>query len=725
MQSFAKSSGMYFIGAGILTAALTLASSDAAAQPARPDAIEAAADRQQQARLADADTLLALTAEGAVLYSQDKIKRNGYQYCSQAVSLANAGEFRQSVRAASKALYLADATNDPELRASANRDLAIVYNYAGQPGKAIEFAREALRYEGRDARLIVGPANKVIGDVQARRGDYEGAIAAYEAALAGSSERYAPVVQASLASALIEAGGAANLARAEQLLGALKTPADAASAVQLERTRARLLLARNQLPEARAAYLQVANRTAGIDGAYNRLWGWDGVARADLARGDKRAAAEAITQALASVDEVRARFHSEEFKMGLFSNLQDVFDRGVSLRAELGDMEQAFALSEKSRSRALLDSVRGRATIADDSNNIDIGAAAVDLPTLQRALNADERLVQFHALPDRLIAWVVGRDAITSKTIEIKRDELGELVDTFRTSIVRGQRTAIGNADKRTVIGNADKLGAALAAPLGLADGLRLIIVPHGPLHYLPFQALRVNGRYLIETHPIAISPSASIAAQLVRRFAHVPAALTAFGDPRIADKYDLPGAQAEVKAIAKNFPRSQLFMGAEATKTQFRQIAAQSPILHVAAHAQADDVDPLYSRILLANEDGKQSFLEAHEIMDLPLRGTSLITLSACESALGRVAGGDEVLGFPRSFLSAGVSALIASLWPVSDDATERLMSTLYRELAQSRDVQRAMQAGQLAVLRDPKTSHPFFWAPFNLIGDWRLTVQ
>ena len=81
-------------------------------------------------------------------------------------------------------------------------------------------------------------------------------------------------------------------------------------------------------------------------------------------------------------------------------------------------------------------------------------------------------------------------------------------------------------------------------------------------------------------------------------------------------------------------------------------------------------------------------------------------------------------MLGFTRSFLSAGTSSLIASLWPVSDDATEVLMTTLYTELSKGSDVQLAMQAGQLAVLKNPRMSHPFFWAPFNLIGNWRLTV-
>ncbi len=143
-----------------------------------------------------------------------------------------------------------------------------------------------------------------------------------------------------------------------------------------------------------------------------------------------------------------------------------------------------------------------------------------------------------------------------------------------------------------------------------------------------------------------------------------------------------------------------------------------------MAAHAEADRVDPLYSRILLANEDGKQNFLEAHEVLDLDLDDVALVTLSACESGLGRVATGDEVLGFSRAFLAAGTSSLILSLWPVADDATEILMTTLYGELAKGADVQLAMQSAQLALLARSEFEHPFFWAPFNVIGNWRLST-
>ncbi|RMX04236.1 CHAT domain-containing protein [Corticibacter populi] len=665
--------------------------------------------QQSRGRLDDADTLLGLTTEGAILYGQDAVKLTGYQYCSQAVALAEQGEFRQSLRAASKALHLAQANDDPELLGRALRDLAIVFSYAGQLDKAAQFANEALAVPVQDAGQVAGPARKVLGDVQMRQGEAAAAVRSYEAALPLSSPRYRPLVEASLANALIATG---DTARAAALLAQIAPPQDDALALQLHRTRASLLLAQGHPQQARAAYAELAAMRGGTDTGYYRIWALEGMARSDLMLGNRTAAAQALQQALLQLDGVRARFRSDEFKMGLFSDLQGLFEQTVALETELGNPAGAFEASERSRSRALLDAVRGRASAAAQSLEQPLALA-----TLQQTLRADERIVQFHTLPDALLVWVVSPDAIAAHRIAVGRDALVSVVEAFRDAIIQGRRGAVGAADQ---------LGTLLIEPLGLAPGLRLVMVPHGALHYLPFQALRVRDQYLIERNPVSVVPSASIAARLAAAGAGAPADLVAFGNPRIADEYDLPGAEREVGTLAGLFPRHQLFVGAAATKEAFAQAAGRAAVLHVAAHAQADLVDPLYSRVLLAGVPGQPpaptQFLEAHEILDMDLRGTALVTLSACESGLGKVAQGDEVLGFTRSFLSAGSGSLIASLWPVSDDATAVLMGTLYQALAQGQDVQQAMRAGQLAVLAEPRMSHPFFWAPFNLIGNWRL---
>ena len=682
-----------------------------AAQPVRAQGAGAANEATaplSKARLADADTLLGFAAEGAALYAAEPVKLSGYQYCSQAVALAERGEFRQSLRAASKALHLAQDTNNDDLRALALRDLAIVMNYSGELDKAESFAREALTHTAKEPQLVAGPAYKIIGDVQARRHAHAAAIASYETAAAASSERFRPLVMGSLANVLLDAG---QTQRARSVLDGVVLPDNnPALAAQLQRSRARLLLAEGRLPESLAAYQVLAARDTGFDAAYQRLWALEGVANVQLALGQRRAAADALTQALDSLDTVRAQFRSEEVKLGLFSDLQGLFERAIGLYLDLGDAPRALDASEKSRARAFLDAVRGRAPVAAAA------LATVNASAVQAVLAPDERVLQFHALSDRLAVWVVSRDAVRAVSLPITRDVLTQQVEALRSAITERQPR---------VMAVADALGAQLIAPLGLAGGERLIVVPHGALHYLPFQALRVNGAYLIERHRIALVPSMSIGAQLVARRASVPARVVAFGNPKIGPEYELPGAEREVNELLGVFKGATSYTGAAATKTQFKAVAAQARVLHVAAHAEADLIDPLHSHILLANEDGRHSFLEAREVLALDLSGVAIVTLSACESALGRIAGGDEVLGFPRSFLSAGADAMIASLWEVEDGATALLMNAAYARLSEGADLQSAMQAGQLAVLRQPRRAHPYFWAPFNLIGNWRLTLE
>jgi CHAT domain-containing protein len=243
-------------------------------------------------------------------------------------------------------------------------------------------------------------------------------------------------------------------------------------------------------------------------------------------------------------------------------------------------------------------------------------------------------------------------------------------------------------------------------------------------LHYLPFQALYDGNSYLIEHHSIALAPSASVVYQATATVRKPASEFVGFGNPDLGKaEMALPGAQREVEQISGLFSNAQVYFQRNATKARFRETAGNSGVLHVAAHAEVDEVDPLYSRVLLAPDGGDSGRLEAREIFELDMSKVRLVTLSACESGLGKVDRGDEIIGFTRSFLSAGVSGLIVSLWPVSDDSTELLMSTLYQQLRAGQSAQDAMRAGQVALLRDRRFAHPFFWAPFNLIGNWRLT--
>ena len=680
---------------------LTVPSPQVQAQEHVPDtrALNSALARQR-----DAETLTTLSAEGQLLYSRERIKLDPYSYCSQAVTFAERGEFRESIRAASKALYLGQQAGNDDLLAVSKRDMAIAYNYAGDLDRAEQYAREALAHKAHQPQIVAGPALKVLGDVAARRANVHEAISFYQKAFQAASEKFRPLVQISLANAYVKAGDL-DLARSQ--FASLGVPANPILRQSYLRGKAEMLLAERKPREALELFRESLEAAKGGDADYQRLWALEGIGRSNLALGERAGAREAYTQAVALMDSVRARFRSEEFKSGLFGDLQTIFEQAILLAMEAGDAVAALELSEKSRARALLDTIRGRVAVSGISaqetrNTVDIRAA----------LRPDEALVEFHSMEGHLYAWVVRAEGVLGMTIPVSRSELTQHVEDFRVALLNYK----SNPNQQAA--NVYKL---LIEPLKLRVDERLIIVPHGALHYLPFQALRSGEAYLIEQHALAIAPSASVAVQLINHSNVKRARLTAFGNPEIEQKYDLPGSQREVERLATLFPDRDVFLRRDASKTRFKANAGDSPILHVAAHAEFDAIDPLFSRILLAGTEHETGALEAQEIFDLKLHSVSLVTLSACESGLGKIARGDEIVGFTRSFLSAGASALIVSLWPVSDESTELLMTKLYGEVAKGAGLQQAMQSAQVAVLKQSRFAHPYFWAPFNLVGDWR----
>jgi CHAT domain-containing protein/tetratricopeptide (TPR) repeat protein len=669
-----------------------------------------------RARVQDAETVKTLSDEGRLLYQRDRVKLEGYQYCGQAVALAERGEFRLSIQAASKALIIGQREGNDNLVASAKRDLAISYSYAGDLDHAEQYARDALASGGAAAPAIAGPAFKTLGDVAVRRARYADAIALYRQADAAASDKFRPLTRIALVNAYVQDG---QLAQARTLYGQLRAP-DGALAVPFRRVLAGLHLAEGDYPRALALYTEVVAAAAGSDSAYHRLWGHAGRARVLVRMGDRAGARQAYQDALGTVEAIRSRFRSEEFKSGLFGDVQQVFDRAIGLAMEAGDAGAAFALSEQSRSRALLDLVRERV----DAPGLAHGGAApgtspdtatVDAAGVRAALREHEAIVAFHTLDDQLLAFVVRPSGLTGYRIARTREQVAADVDALRQAIL-DRRPAARDLGRR--------LYATLLAPLALALGETLLVVPHGALHYLPFQALGDGAGYLVEQHPLAFAPSAALAVQLARRGAgrHVP--LAAFGNPGLDERMALPGAEREVARIVALFTGATVFTQAAATKAQFRSSVHSAGILHVAAHAEVDLVDPLQSRILLAPEGDDAGFLEARDIYGLDMNKVALVTLSACESGLGRIARGDEVLGFTRAFLSAGAASLLVSLWPVEDDSTELLMTTMYGELARGTPAAQAMQRAQLAVLARAGYADPYFWAAFNLVGDWRMQL-
>ncbi len=658
------------------------------------------------ARQRDAQNVLVLSSEGKALFERDAVKVDGYTYCGRAVALAEQGEFRQSIRAASKALHLGSAANNDDLKAVAQRDLAIAYSYAGLLGDAERYANAALALPVNDAKQVYAPAHKIIGDVAARRGQFAAAEAAYQRSLELASDRFRPLVRVSLGNAYTAAGRAAEgLAQLDGL------PADQASKLgaYFVRSRANALLGIGAHDAALDLFRRVSADPGGGDSQYQRLWANEGIARVQLSKGNRAEALAAYLETVRLADSLRGKFQSDEFKTGLFGDVQKVFDSALVLSIESQNFEAAWGLSEASRSRQLLDSIRQRA-----SDNL--AQQRVTLAQLQQTLGPGEAVLQFHVLDDRSVAWLINRSGMSAAIVPLGQVALAGQVEAFRASIIERKRNS-------QVLAQA--LYRALLAERDLTNVTRLFVVPHGPLHYLPFQALHDGRGYLIERTALAVWPSAAVGGYLLSREGQPSASLLGFGNPSSDRNVALPGAEREVQKVAQLFRQSDVYVQQDATKQRFKLDANKAAVVHVAAHAEVDEVDPLFSRILFASSSTEPGLLEAREIYGLELGGVRLITLSACESGLGKVARGDEILGFTRSFLSAGASGIVASLWPVADDATETLMNRLYGELSSGRDLMVGMQAAQLEVQRNRRFAHPFFWAPFNVIGNGRLLIS
>ena len=241
-----------------------------------------------------------------------------------------------------------------------------------------------------------------------------------------------------------------------------------------------------------------------------------------------------------------------------------------------------------------------------------------------------------------------------------------------------------------------------------LQAGLRkLVVVPHGPLHFLPFHALHDGQRYLIEQLEVSYLPSASVLAyQSKAPPAQTTPSFIAFGHSR---QGQLPSTVSEAQQLAT-------LMGGQAIVEQHASLAelnaqiGQHDIVHVAAHGEFRADAPLFSGLFL--EDGVLTTLD---VFNLQLKAR-LITLSACETGRNVISGGDELLGLTRAFLSAGAQSLLMSLWRVEDHATQQLMMQFYEQLGRGHSAAAALRTAQCSLLKTGL--HPYFWAAFELIG-------
>jgi CHAT domain-containing protein/tetratricopeptide (TPR) repeat protein len=327
-------------------------------------------------------------------------------------------------------------------------------------------------------------------------------------------------------------------------------------------------------------------------------------------------------------------------------------------------------------------------------------------------------------------------------TIPIKRSELAKQTESFRGQLA-GRDLGFR--------ASAHKLYDLLLKPAqGLLRGKSsLVIVPDDKLWELPFQALLADdNRYLIEKSVVSYAPSLTALREMVakrdRRQVDPSAyVLLALGNPAIGketieraalalrdEKLDpLPEAEKEVKALGQLYggARSKVYIGAEAREDRLKAEAARAEVLHFATHGILNDAAPMYSHLVLAQGDkSEDGLLEAWELMQMDLHA-DLVVLSACETARGRYGAGEGVIGLTWALFVAGAPSTVVSQWKVESASARDLMLNFHRHLRATAAAKakvakaEALRQAALKMMKNPATSHPFYWAGFVLVGDGR----
>lgn len=465
-----------------------------------------------------------------------------------------------------------------------------------------------------------------------------------------------------------------------------------------------------------------------------------------------------FTNAISIIERQRASLNTEASKIGFVGSKQQVYQDLIRLLITGGRHAEAFEYVERSKARALVDMLASKTDFSVPSGNVDqarailamadsadsesrgvevadtaaktrnlllktrtqlaeiapelaslVSVTTLGLAEIQRGLKPDETLVEYYygTGHDELYAFVVHPSSIAVRSLN--GAGLAAEVQDFRRAI-----NVSGSDEWRAP---AQRLYTRLVAPIKpLLGKARITVVAHGVLHYLPFNALFDGSQFLIEQNELRLLPAASVIQFLKTGRTDLPGMVLAFGNPDLGDpRFDLAFAQAEAQAIARTMPRSRALTRKDATKSAFRQYAAGFSYLHIASHGQFTPEAPLSSALLLAPDGQSGGNLTVGELYSMRIEA-QLVTLSACETGLGKIESGDDLVGLTRGFLYAGASAVIASLWQVDDRATGELMESFYRVIRDGEEKSVALRRAQTEMLR--KTPHPYFWAAFQLTG-------
>jgi CHAT domain-containing protein len=545
---------------------------------------------------------------------------------------------------------------------------------------------------------------------------------------------------------------------------------------------ARLSVRAGDLPDGRAECKRALDRLASLEAPVLRYQAEFLMGQTQQSSGDPSGAYDSYQRARESLEALRSSLHGEELKIAFMKNRLEVYECLVEIclgrGADPQSAEEAFSYMELAKSRSLAELlvqhapafpivdagqsglVRRVREMREELNwyyrrveveqlrtedpspekiaklqkqalahenellralrelpsaqpdaGTDLAPAIGSLDSIRGCLPQDATLIEYFSIKDQFVAAVVTHDGLEIVPVT----PVGRVGNLLRMLHFQMSKFHLGaeyvQTFEKTLLGatqaHLHQLYEEVLAPLrGHLRTKHLVIVPHGLLHYLPFHALFDGSRYVIDSFTISCAPSASIFALCQRkpRLASGPPLVLGVPDSRA------PLILDEVRSVVEILPDAELIVGAEANEAKLREQGGRSRLIHIATHGSFRQDNPMFSGIRLAG-----GYLNLYDLYQLKLQA-ELVTLSGCATGMNVISPGDELLGLIRGLLYAGAQSLLLTLWDVHDRSTADFMTRFYRHLpdgdGNASALQRAMQE-----LRE-RYPHPYYWAPFTLIG-------
>lgn len=455
--------------------------------------------------------------------------------------------------------------------------------------------------------------------------------------------------------------------------------------------------------------------------------------REDDATKDLEAALNDLDREESEILNRRKRGEAEEVWSTYFARFRETYEGLIRSYFARGKYAEAFKYAERARAFEPLKLILQGEHVPEAFNAIAGSNKPLEHGAVQKHLAPGTFLIEYLVLRDETLVWVMSRDRFEHLVLPVRQQDIDDWSQRLQAAAQNGDAQTFEELlltpFERLV---SQPLDAIEKMPGGTSSGRRIVVIPDRAIHGLPLVALRnpKNGHYLLEDATVEVAASATLYVISVLRdrelpFAQEPSALL-IGNPRfdsglvVAEGLgELLSAGREVQTIRRYYePNVDVFTGAEATVPMFLEHAREHSVVHFAGHGVPNAQAPFQSMLLFAPSPDHNGVLTAQELItSLKLDKTRLVILAACSSAGGSPVGPEGLAPLVRPLITAGVPAVIGTLWNVRDqDATDVLVA-FHGHYKLGKDAAAALRSAQLDLLKggDHKV---LAWAPFQVIG-------